>query len=877
MIRAEYLRFMEALRVDVTATPGVRKIANLVLKYLDTITPLSSRQGHRIKRTVQLAQTEWEACPSEIDVFSEAGNLTGPNLKMLQQIKVGPFRGFFREEVLKLDRQSVLIYGPNGTGKSSFCEALEFALLGSVAEADGKRFRNQDEYYKNASTGTFSHPQLLALDAKGDSVQVQPNEEYFRFCFVEKNRIDSFSCIAAQAPSKQTELISTLFGLDQYIEFSRNFSPEMDGRYIDLIGKKGQDLAVKQQSLIGAHQRISQSEATIQAIAAEQASLAQRYLQGLGYQQLVDDLLGGNDKAGKLSLLEEELRAQPPTKSGVFISVLDELTVNLQNAIQEHESKTQQWREAGQQISYKQLYSAVSQLQPASPNHCPACKTPISHVTVDPFQNASGELQKLSHLANLETQIQSLTNSINGMLMQLANTVEITCDRLPQNNPLVNHRLLMQQVPNIEWWRSLQQILYNGWSPFQILRSLVGQLEQNDKELDHTLQTHTQKQQQLALYRSFAEQITVLNTRMQEAVNAKKLAETEVATFNNVNAQLIAAAKAEILIVERNKDIAQSYSDFVKKLNSYNSTLPAKLVSDLGQTTATMYNAINRFDPINEQIGFVYLPTAPNQKLQITFKPDANKRFDALHVLSEGHIRCLGLAILLAKNLTTNSPFLIFDDPVNAIDDEHRRAIRQTLFEDVYFNNKQILLACHGQEFLKDIHQAIGSRASVQTETYKFLPKRGEKHVVIERFSSPPNYVLAARDYFNGAEYRDALMSARRALESLCRRTWYHYEKSRNQNDGLISLPLRGPDAPWELRSLTENLRKKLSKTIANIPNKLAIITALDRLLGVSGNDPHWSYLNKGTHEEADRVEFEQTTVGSIVEALEELDRALAQ
>ncbi|MGF3860388.1 AAA family ATPase [Salmonella enterica] len=39
----------------------------------------------------------------------------------------------------------MLIYGPNGTGKSSFCEALEYTLLGNVAEAESKRFRNQNE------------------------------------------------------------------------------------------------------------------------------------------------------------------------------------------------------------------------------------------------------------------------------------------------------------------------------------------------------------------------------------------------------------------------------------------------------------------------------------------------------------------------------------------------------------------------------------------------------------------------------------------------------------------------------------------------------------------------------------------------------------
>ena len=41
-------------------------------------------------------------------------------------------------------------------------------------------------------------------------------------------------------------------------------------------------------------------------------------------------------------------------------------------------------------------------------------------------------------------------------------------------------------------------------------------------------------------------------------------------------------------------------------------------------------------------------------------------RVDALRILSEGHIRCLGLAILLAKAKSIQSPLVVFDDAINA-------------------------------------------------------------------------------------------------------------------------------------------------------------------------------------------------------------------
>ena len=60
--------------------------------------------------------------------------------------------------------EKISLIGPNGTGKSSFCEALEFGLLGNVAEAESKRFRNQDDYLKNAHTNSFEAPVIVGID-----------------------------------------------------------------------------------------------------------------------------------------------------------------------------------------------------------------------------------------------------------------------------------------------------------------------------------------------------------------------------------------------------------------------------------------------------------------------------------------------------------------------------------------------------------------------------------------------------------------------------------------------------------------------------------------------------------------------------------------
>ena len=197
MIQSEYLRFLRTLNNE-TTPEGVRKIAKLVLDNLEELIPLMTYQGQRIKQIVSLSQANWDTDSAEIQSLVESVVESSTKIKKLQRMSVGPFRGFAREEIFDLDSQLVLIYGPNGTGKSSFCEALEYALLGSVVESESKRFRDPREYLKNAHANTFNVPILTAEDEQGAQISIECNEALYRFCFVEKNRIDSFSRIAVR-------------------------------------------------------------------------------------------------------------------------------------------------------------------------------------------------------------------------------------------------------------------------------------------------------------------------------------------------------------------------------------------------------------------------------------------------------------------------------------------------------------------------------------------------------------------------------------------------------------------------------------------------------------------------------------------------------
>ncbi len=103
MIRAEYVRFLQTLTSeDVPA--DVRKIANLVLCHSDSLIPLSTAQGQRIKKVVELAQTNWATTNVNIQSEKQQAATQACPFTQLKRLSVGPFRGFARLEEFDLAR-----------------------------------------------------------------------------------------------------------------------------------------------------------------------------------------------------------------------------------------------------------------------------------------------------------------------------------------------------------------------------------------------------------------------------------------------------------------------------------------------------------------------------------------------------------------------------------------------------------------------------------------------------------------------------------------------------------------------------------------------------------------------------------------------------
>lgn len=866
-IATEYGRFLQYL-LEQNASEDVCRLANLIHSNLGELAEFGSARRARSTRLAPLAQLQFERTSADIA-------LQGPMVQdrdaqmRLHELIVGPFRGFMSPETFDLGRDITLVYGANGTGKSSFCEAVETSMLGYISEAQARRVEHRD-YCNNLRLGHHAIPALTTRARDGSISPLAVNEDLYRFCFIEKNRLDDFARITARPPADQRQLIATLFGIDQFSEFVRGFNQSLD-QSLELVGPKASLLNLARETLAVSEQTVEAYALRSNEHQKNEASLAETILAGQNYEAACMWLLGAGEAPGRLPTIQMQLDAPSPSVRGFTAARLTQLRAARERTIQQWSNVNRELGARAVEVSFSKLYEAVLALAEGE-NSCPACGTDLAHVRHNPFDRARGGLHELAELATLQRQevadrdesneaSRALWAEMAGVMeaLQAGYEAELVAAGLPElPDAYVGDWLLH--------WTDGEQA---AWGK---LLHLVGLVEMQDAVVRHNL---NEREQLVAERNRLDEQrLSLERLRTTEVAlrSSYEEAQSIIKQFEEANRALIAEVEKEKGVTALNERIKAAYDQYLPLLQRYLGALPAQLIRGLADQARDLYNAFNRSDHDNEKLSGLWLPVIENGKIEIEFRGNLGARYDALVILSEGHVRCLGLAILLAKNIEQHCPVVIFDDVVNAIDDEHRDGIWRTFFEDDRLDGKQVILTSHAEEFLLRIQQEIGAARAGEIQRYKFLPRGGGHELQVDTAPATKNYVLLAHQALEWDEKRDALRHARPAIESLTDQLWTWMGR---RGDGRIELKLPGPRSPWELNNKCSKLRSALNRLAAQEPNVAAAVAAMDALLGVSGNSIEWGYLNSGTHDMQRDHEFDRAAVRTVVQAVVALDEAV--
>jgi recombinational DNA repair ATPase RecF len=868
--RHDYRQFLSWLHhCDRGASEDARRIANLVNANFDQVAAHSRTQSRRstvltaIAREC-LATASFERAPATEEIRASNGGW-----KALNSLTVGPFRGFRVPETFHFPQRITMFYGPNGSGKTSLCEAFELALLGAVDEASAKRIPPQ-RYFANLHENRFEPPVLAARDANGQATTVTADSEMFRFCFIEKNRIDNFSRIAAKTAGEKRDLIASLFGMDQFHDFVANFNESMDGQ-LSLTTPRHEELTARRAALQRDQATVDAEPQLVEAIARDEAAYSETLTAGLPYAQLLE-LIGSDQSPGRLHYLNAQLDNPTPGLYGISSAKL----LAAYQTVEAQQSKlnditTKLVAKTGE-TSFQNLYTAILALQGARPDACPACETPLTGATRDPYAHAREGLAQLQELANLQSEMAEIhrtwelgSRSLESILSHIAQRVGAAANSHDE-------RLRYLSAPRVDhshpWWGPSFEQQAGAKSTAQKIVDMVIECEKIDTQTNIVLASRTQMAQERAKLVQAAQAVAGFSARRMEVAKQVATAQQTIANFDQLNAPLIDEVQLEALRVSFERRIKLAYDDFLRLLRQFRSELPSTLIAGLNTTALDIYNEFNRRDHDGDKIAFLHLPTSEDGRIELAFRAAPQTQVDALHVLSEGHVRCLGVAILLAKALNVQAPTIIFDDAINAIDTEHREGIREAIFQSERFANTQLIVTCHSSEFIKDLQNHVGAG---QWTAYYLMPHLGDHRPRVKGNDHTFNYLAQARAALDIGDWRNALAAARQALEMLTEKLWKWLGK---YDLGQLTVPLAGRGAEPALRNLCEALKKRLDDTRTFVhPDKPAIVQGLGAVLGIPAPSNVWLYLNKGTHEEANRDDYDPNLVRTIVETLETFDQ----
>jgi len=576
------------------------------------------------------------------------------------------------------------------------------------------------------------------------------------------------------------------------------------------------------------------------------------------------------------SLQRQKTEVIPEDLKTDLLDSFPSILSNIRSTNQVLETNLEQLKALSSDVNFKELYMAIESIG-SSPDgdlsRCPACKTPIDQVIVNPFENAKAELSKLKSLSELQHRISETGNLLSNDVRSVIATIN-SVNQLGKSAGYAGSKLPVPTEFNF-----INIATVGNWKPvleseLLILESLAPQIEVIRASIiaHNAVLTEKRVQQravdgELKKYQGFNTRLIELASNNKKLIQEKTTRQKAIEDFTAANAAKLNEIEDENKRITTNKQYSESYKRLIRHLKLTRNQLPSKLSAGLSEKVKEYYNTINAHDPEFELLDSLTLPATTGAKIEIKFKGDS-RTHDVLHILSEGHIKVLGLSMLLAKAVNENLGFLIFDDIVNAIDDDHRGGIADLLLCHDDLRNRQHILTCHGETFINKLEHKLGTaQAGKHVKSYRFIPAdtvttRGVQVSIGES----KHYLLKAKESLDKNSLKDSATDCRRAVESISYQLWKKLDNLLKVN---LKVTMRSPGYPPDLSTVVDSLLKELEK-----------VTGVEKLhenLSMLKAKYPWSLLNKGVHEDESQPEFERTDISELIQLVQSIEEDVSK
>lgn len=707
-------------------------------------------------------------------------------------------------------RKSAIIFGWNGEGKSSILEGMEYCLTGDVVEAKRRGTKgNIKDYILNSDSKVgiarvelfqpFNPPRKVLLERKTDESSgkvsldnceehnlfhhmkdnLEAYEEYFSKHFIEKNRIEDF-VLSKGAENRQR--YGQLIGLDELNNFIKNSWRSYNTE--------------KKQGMFQQDNNINKE--------LEKANTQLEQLKGILSSELSTVELTSEEEEiilGLLGIDKKEL------KDKITILVQDNFTNILNEKIIEHKNKQEEtkgllevkenidtYSKAKEQytlmidensdkdqivVLLKFYETALSVIEEHGKDECPLCgsdklygKDLIEQVT-ESYNKLENVKETLEKKEKLKHDLEKYKNIIHANIIRY-----------------------------FEEYRN-----QNLFETDLEIGAIKTKIENEIKELSFNVEKNIDELTKLRT------KLSVYKQKYSEHMRKKKETEENLRELSRKLKDLKDEQVKEQQINNLKVKMLEDIKEFEKRLNDY-------YLETLGDKLNSICNKIQQYyNLFEENYPFYKIELIPS-KNEINFSVEfqQGKKVDPLKVLSEGQLRCFGLAILLANSDNIGTNFIILDDIVNAIDIEHRSQIVKAL-KNLIESGRQVILTTHDKLFREKLINSLSSTKKIIT--YSFTTKG-----IIRQDTSEVDFIEKINKFIERKDCRSALVYMRILLEN----TLY------SMADGNVSLVFKDSIYKYKLSDVFEGVSQG-DRRVKKVKDYF-----------MSNNKMNWSLLNQENH-----------------------------
>lgn len=704
-----------------------------------------------------------------LDKRPELDRISPSGLGALDYLRVKNFRGFGefgsddKGTFIRFSKLKNIFYAPNGGGKSSLCEAIEICTTGDIKEA-ARRKTKVKQYIARGET----KPQVALLGT--NKLKITPSISWSS-CFIDRNRLQEFSLLGSKdTGSGESDVLATLFGLEELQEvISRFVRPESFTLKAFMRADQAEALTNLERARTELSQQRSKHRADLQAAISEICKLlGLRPDQDFEIRPKVQRLRKTIDMhiRGAERLRAAKAPVVIPVKGVARTSVIAKRLLNRRTQIETI------FLQRASDVNYRAVFEALEAIEQQSEQTCPACLTPLDQVTVNPFERARDQIKALGALEALkqsklrnDAQVVLWASRIATGISSVKGNVyaDVPC-------PLAMDALeaVLAEFHTATDRSTVAASVLNAF--IALCADSTAQIEAYLRACERKRREVDQAEVQAARLDERIELLKKVDESLKRQFDLKTRAETEFKTANN---RMLAFMGQRTVLLNDSvdnshynqllKDLEVEYRTLYGDLLGYKLELEKARITGIEAKAAEYYRAINNHDDDHEQIEtLAFEKLTESYRIKIT-NVDGSL-LDAFAVLSEGHLRALGLSILLAMAEKNNFPLIVFDDVVNAIDTDHRSNIIDLFFNDTYLRRIQMVVTTHDRLFWERFCIIADRHPQCDQHANHVLSYTNKGIVVIDHAGGFQKKVHVALSVF---DVRQALLYCRIWFESM--------------------------------------------------------------------------------------------------------------